>query len=181
MTTLMVTGHRQILPPGGANPPWPDTNRLVAEHCNKLRDAIAIHMLGSLWPDSKDTCITGMAIGADQIFAEAVIILKDHGYQLSLIAALPFVGQESKWPEASKAKYNQILSRCDQVVAVSPPGYEAWKMQKRNEWMVNNADHVLAIWNGSKSGGTYNCLRYAQTLKKPMLRLDPQTLAFSQV
>ena len=32
-------------------------------------------------------------------------------------------------------------------------------MQKRNEFMVDNSDLVVAVWNGT-SGGTANCLAY---------------------
>jgi uncharacterized phage-like protein YoqJ len=34
-------------------------------------------------------------------------------------------------------------------------------MQRRNEWMVERADVILALWNGS-SGGTANCVAYAR-------------------
>lgn len=181
MTTLMVTGHRKILPPGGANPPWPDANQLVAAHHQKMQDTVAMHLLGMMNQMDLDTCITGMALGADQIFAKAAISLKELGYSLGLIAALPFAGQESKWPSASKATYNQILSKCDQCVPVSEPGYAAWKMQKRNEWMVDRADYVLAVWDGNQGGGTYNCVSYAIQQRKSMLRLDPSSLEFSQI
>ncbi len=34
-------------------------------------------------------------------------------------------------------------------------------MQKRNEYMVDKSNLVLAIWNGDKSGGTWNTIKYA--------------------
>jgi uncharacterized phage-like protein YoqJ len=45
-------------------------------------------------------------------------------------------------------------------------------MQIRNEWMVDNAHIVLALWDGS-SGGTGNCIKYAnrKSVNKPIINL----------
>lgn len=45
-------------------------------------------------------------------------------------------------------------------------------MQIRNQWMVDRADQVIGIWDGT-SGGTANCLEYATSKNKPILRIDP--------
>jgi uncharacterized phage-like protein YoqJ len=34
-------------------------------------------------------------------------------------------------------------------------------MQRRNEWMVDRADKLVALWDGSW-GGTFNCIEYAR-------------------
>ena len=101
-------------------------------------------------------CISGMALGWDMAFAEAAILLG-----VPLCAAVPFVEQPSQWPEASQHRYFEILDRADRVFMVCPPGYSAKKMQIRNEWMVDNSDMLLALWDGS-AGGTLNCIKYAK-------------------
>lgn len=45
-------------------------------------------------------------------------------------------------------------------------------MQKRNEYMVNLADKVIAVWGGS-SGGTANCVRYAKSVGKEIIIIKP--------
>ncbi len=45
-------------------------------------------------------------------------------------------------------------------------------MQVRNEYMVDRADLVLALWNGTP-GGTGNCVRYARTRGVPVFVIDP--------
>ena len=47
------------------------------------------------------------------------------------------------------------------------------KMQKRNIWMVDNADVLVAIWDGS-SGGPKNTVEYTRKVKKPILHIDPK-------
>lgn len=104
---------------------------------------------------------TGMAQGFDMDFALCVIELRlEMKGGIYLNAAVPFKGQEIMWSDDIKYAYCEILDQCDSVVEVSEPGYEAWKMQKRNEFMVDMTEHVMAFWNGRK-GGTKNCIRYA--------------------
>lgn len=113
-------------------------------------------------------CICGMALGVDTIFAINCLF-----HAIPLIAAIPFKGQEKKWPEKSQEIYNKILSHeLVEVVYVNNPGYASWKMQKRNEYIVNNCNILLAIWDGSE-GGTGNCIGYATSIKKEILIIDP--------
>lgn len=109
--------------------------------------------------------ITGMAIGWDMALALACGELN-----IPFVAAVPFKGQEARWPEKTVDLYNRLLGKASEVVYVCEPGYEAWKMQERNEYMVDRADLILALWNGS-SGGTANCIQYAQKVHKPVLNV----------
>ena len=109
--------------------------------------------------------ISGMALGWDQAFAQAALEL-----EIPLIAAVPFLGQERAWPQSSQEKWKTILDRAEEVVTVSTGGYAVWKMQKRNEWMVDQSDRVLALWDGS-SGGTGNCITYADKMSRPISNL----------
>lgn len=109
-----------------------------------------------------DVVISGMALGWDKAVAFAALALK-----IPLVAALPFRGQEKVWPVVAQIEYHDILSRASKVVYVDPHGYAPWKMQRRNEWMVDSADKILALWNGS-AGGTANCIKYARKKEKPI-------------
>lgn len=112
--------------------------------------------------------ISGMALGVDTLFALIAMEM-----DIPLIAALPFRGQESKWPQKSQILYNQILNwKKTEVHVVCDGGYAPWKMQKRNEWMVDNCEHLIAVWDGT-DGGTHNCVRYAKKVKKPVIRFNP--------
>lgn len=88
---------------------------------------------------------------------------------IPMIAAVPFEGQEKRWNSLDQGRYRDILGEAHTVHIVSPGGYEPWKMQARNEWMVDNCNILAAMWNGS-SGGTANCIRYAQAKER---KIDP--------
>lgn len=112
-----------------------------------------------------DKIISGMALGWDMAWANAGIRL---GYPV--IAAVPFEGQERMWRNEFKKDYFKLLDQCSEIIYVSDPGYAVWKMQKRNEWMVDNCDTVVALWNGTQ-GGTANCIKYANKVNKPIVNL----------
>lgn len=101
--------------------------------------------------------ISGMALGWDTALAEAALTLG-----IPLAAYVPFAGQESLWPPASQTRFNELCAAAAEVRIICPGGYSAAKMQVRNEAMVRDSGLVLALWNGDLSGGTYNCVRFAQ-------------------
>jgi len=43
-----------------------------------------------------------------------------------------------------------------------------------NEWMVDNSSILIAIYDGSKNGGTFNCIEYAKNKGKEIIVIDPK-------
>ena len=119
--------------------------------------------------------ITGMALGVDQVFAQAVLELKDEGVNISLTCAIPCFNHPSKWPNSSKVLYDSILNRADNIVITTKEEYTRSCMQKRNIWMVNKCNLLIGVWNGS-SGGTFNCLQYCDRINKEKYIIDPSTI-----
>lgn len=116
--------------------------------------------------------ITGMALGVDTVFALAVLELKEEGYNIQLYCAIPCRNHSCKWIEESIQQYNDILSKADTVKLVSDEEYKPYLMQKRNEYMVDLADKVIAVWDGTK-GGTANCVQYAKKVGKEIIKVNP--------
>lgn len=114
--------------------------------------------------------ISGMALGVDQWAAHIATKLN-----IPFLAAVPFAGQEGVWPAQSKKIYKFLLEKAAEVVIVCEGGYSAAKLQKRNEWMVNHCDLLIAIWDGTQ-GGTGNCVEYAKGQGKEIFRINPKEL-----
>jgi uncharacterized phage-like protein YoqJ len=159
----MVTGHRpQKL--GGYKTPNP-TERWVRAHLHAV-----LARMKARHPDL--VAVSGMAVGVDQIFVEEAIRLG-----IPFIAAVPFEGQESRWPAARQRYYRDLLAQAHQVILVSEvDGYEAdtirGQLLIRNVWMVNHSDVTIAVWDGSP-GGTGHAVKAAWTAGRPVLCLDP--------
>jgi uncharacterized phage-like protein YoqJ len=117
-----------------------------------------------------EKAISGMALGVDQWAANICFKLG-----IPFVAAMPFLEQDSVWPEASKKTFRALLNKAAEQVIVSEGGYTAAKMQVRNEWMVDHCDVLIAVYNGADSGGTFNCIKYAQGIGKKIIFIDPNS------
>lgn len=101
--------------------------------------------------------ISGMALGWDQALAQAAINL-----EITFVAAIPCFNQEKMWSQEFKNKYSAMINHplCTKHY-VSNMDYTPDCMQKRNEWMVDNCNILLALWDKTP-GGTKNCVDYAE-------------------
>lgn len=158
MTTIAFTGYR---PPklGGYQTPNP-----IYDYVYQELEQLFIQL-------KPDKCISGMAQGFDLMAAELTLKLK-----IELVAAVPFQGQELYWPVDITKKYRSILKQAGMTIFCSSGEYAAHKYQIRNEWMVNHCDILLACINANEtSGGTFNCVEYAKSQKKPIYYIHPES------
>lgn len=110
--------------------------------------------------------ISGGALGWDQALAWAAL-----EQRIPLALAVPFEGQERRWPETSRERYRELRALATWECVTSPGGYSAEKMHARDRWMVDNSTHVLALWNGADDGGTATTVRYAQRVGAPVFNV----------
>lgn len=106
------------------------------------------------------TFIIGIARGVDIWAGEIVLQLRQTNPSIHLIAASPYQGFESRWAADWQRRYNAILEQADLVRFVCK-GYSKACFQIRNEWMVDRAARVIAVYNG-EPGGTRNTIEYAK-------------------
>ena len=151
---VSFTGHRPGKL-GGFDIPNPVYDHVCSEVTRLLKE---------LKPEK---AVSGMAVGLDQWAAQICVDM-----HIPLIAAVPFEGQEVIWPRESQDVYRALLAKADEIVTVSEGVYKGWKMQKRNEWMVDHSDVIIGVWDGS-GGGTANCLKYAHEINKMIYRIHP--------
>lgn len=156
------TGHR----PDKLNGYSPNDNKQLLW---KLNEVIIDHI------ETKGVSlfISGMALGIDMWSARIVLKLKEKYPHIQLICAVPCKNHPAKWGEESRKEWQYIIDRADKVVYVSNEPYTAWCMQKRNEWMSDNSDYVIAVWDESP-GGTGNCVRYAVKIEKDITYINPK-------
>lgn len=156
---IAITGHR----PNKLGNDYNLTSPLLKKIESKLQSII---------DDKKPTLlITGMALGIDTLWAKLAI--KNN---IPFIAAIPCEGHESRWPDSSKKIYYEILTNplCT-IHYVSEEAYTNCCMQKRNEYMVDECDLLIAVWDGT-AGGTYNCVKYAKEQKREIIRIKPNEI-----
>ncbi len=106
-----------------------------------------------------------MAMGVDLIAAEIVIKLKKQYENITLEAAIPCRNQTDKWSFDYVERYKNILEYCDKITYISET-YTYNCMLKRNRYMVDNSDVVIAVWNGVSRSGTGATIHYANSKNK---------------
>ena len=120
--------------------------------------------------DGMNVFISGMARGVDLWAADIVLRLRDGGEPIKLICASPFEGFERSWNFDSQQLYADIMRRADLVRFICS-GYSRYCFQIRNEWMVDRAARVIAVFNG-KPSGTKNTINYANKVGVPICVID---------
>jgi len=120
------------------------------------------------------TFITGMALGTDLLAAEVVLGMKKTRPDVELVGAIPCADQSARWTEPARRRYEAIRARLDNS-CVFQDVYTRDCMDKRNRFMADNSEYVIAVWNGTK-GGTCQTVRYARKLKRGIFIINPDTL-----
>ena len=154
------TGHRAAKLPWGFNEQDP--------RCVQLKQQI-YDAIDAIYDSGVRHYICGMANGCDMYFGEAVLELKKAKKDVTLEAAVPFAGQADHWREPEKSRWQKIYNGSDYITVVSKT-YTKDCMNKRNRYMVDNCNVLLAAYNGTK-GGTQNTILYGIRSKKEVIQI----------
>ena len=168
--TCAFTGHRPQSLPFGFNE--------SDERCVALKQKLRNEIIRLIEENGVTHFISGMAIGVDMYSAEIVLGLKAK-YNITLECAIPCETQAEKWSEPLRNRYYEIASKCDKE-AMLQHHYTPGCMDKRNRYMVDHADYIIAVWDG-RASGTSKTVRYAQHQGKPIRVINPKTLEVEDV
>lgn len=160
------TGHRPKSLPFGYNE--------EEASCKELKELLSENIERQITENGVAHFISGMAMGVDIFAAEAVLKLRKKYPQIKLECAIPCETQANKWSEGWRNRYFDIIHRSD-VAKTLQTHYTPDCMMKRNKYMVDNSDVVIAVWNGLKSG-TGNTVNYAVKSGKKVIIIDPNKL-----
>ncbi len=114
---------------------------------------------------------TGMARGIDLMCGEIVLELQQT-MNVRLFCAIPCRNQCYGWRAAEVAVYKRILAGAAGVVYVSPNDYADGCMQKRNRYLVDTAQYVIAVYDGQR-GGTMSTVNYAKRKQRTVIIINP--------
>lgn len=162
------TGHRPVKFAFGYNEDVPN--------CIAIKSALEYEIVNMI-DNGVTVFISGMALGVDTWAAEIVLRLKEDKYPaLKLYCAIPCKGQENKWSAAAQKRYKSILQRAYRVSVLSQ-SYTRDCMFKRDKWMVDHAQYLIAVLkDGEESSGTGLTVKYAKEKERDIIRINPDTL-----
>lgn len=139
--------------------------------CVKLKQLL-LQQITVLTEKGVTKFLSGMAQGVDLWAAELVLALREKSVPVSLTCVLPCETQADRWPAVAQARYQSVLRRADETIWVHR-AYTPKCMLERDRYLVDNAQYVLAVYNGEARGGTAATVRYARKQGRHLTVIDP--------
>ncbi len=145
------TGHRP------SRLPWGSSEEDY--RCTRFKE-LMVREITTLYQQGVRHFITGMALGADLYFGETVLSLRQQWEDISLECAIPCRNQTRNWSESQIQRYHNLLQR-SQYETLIQEHYSHDCMMRRNRYMVNHSQYLIAGYDGSPKGGTARTIAYA--------------------
>lgn len=160
---IMTTGHRPDKFKGG----W--SGYMQTAEGRQMHDDMRHFIRDRVDKHGHVTVHSGMSQGADAIFAWAAISEKqENPDKIALHLDIPFEGQESKWPNDVRRRYNSLRDAADsETVYAEEFSNSAYMI--RNRGMVDAANECTAVYNGNDlMGGTRKTVEMIIMSDKPL-------------
>lgn len=119
--------------------------------------------------------ISGGALGTDMFAAEAVLDLQEKYPWIVLEMVSPFDAQPARWGKEHQMRHSRLFAAAD-IVTATGREYTKACMFRRNRYLVENADLLLAAYDGQPGGTAMTC-EYARELGIPIQLIMPTTHA----
>lgn len=122
----------------------------------------------------------GGALGVDQWAGEILLRLKEQPEygDIELVVALPFEDHDADWDARSRSRLRFLMDHSAETVTVGTPAESAAICyKKRNYYMVDHTDCLLAVYDNNRSirSGTGMTVNYAKKKGLPIVLIHPDT------
>lgn len=115
--------------------------------------------------------LSGGALGMDMYAAEIVLEFRQQYPWIGLEMVIPFDSQPDKWNDLYKERYRALLDKAD-IVTFTSHEYSKGAIFLRNRYLVDNADLLLAAYDG-QPGGTQLTCNYARKAGIDVCKIPP--------
>lgn len=150
---VMITGHRKFSEP--------ETLWLQKELRKTAKRLASFHGLEEI--------ITGMALGADTMWAQIALELNT-----PFAAYVPFEAQADTWPEADRKLWRELREKASREEVIGPH-FSVGYLHARNDAMIRDSDLCVAALRQSETrGGTVSAVKKVRALNKPLIIVDPE-------
>lgn len=156
------TGYRPQKMPWG----FDEKDLRCADFKRRVKDAIQ-----SLYEQGYRHFISGGALGMDMFAAEAVVELRAVHPDMILEMVSPFDDQAAKWSPELRVRHDRLFEQAD-VTTATGHAYTKAALFRRNHYLVDNADLLLAAYDGQPSGTAMTC-ELARQYDVPVLTIQP--------
>lgn len=172
---LSLTGHRPTKLDGYK---LYGSNHMLRPYYQRLYNRLILAITNALSKYDTVECHSGMALGADTIWALAIVAMKQqHPTRVTFVAEIPDYNQPSRWFGADQARWQELIDQADVIntyASQNPNRSYPYILNQRNIGMIQACDVLIAIYDGISTGGTANGVRDGKRLGKRIVTLDPE-------
>lgn len=147
--TISITGHRP--------------EKLINSE-SEIKKRIRAVLLDKI-KAGKTNIMTGLSRGVELYSGEVVLEIKKVYPEVSLTVVLPYDNYEKNWNTEIKIRYQNVIKEADEIICIKDK-YSREALVKRNEYLIDNACELIAVYNGEK-GNTKDMLSYAKKQNVP--------------
>lgn len=112
-------------------------------------------------------CISGMALGSDQLFVDAAVSL-----ETPFFSYVPFDDQAVKWDQEEQERWKKLREKAawERVLGER---YDVRLLHSRNDMILRDSDVLVVVNDPAKrSGGTWSTLKKALKMTKPIIMVN---------
>lgn len=146
--TCCVTGHRDI----------------PAEQVGHIKKSLEQEVDRAI-SDGFTCFVSGFADGVDLLFVGIVAARIAKNPALKLVAAIPYRRRLDALQKSGRTK--ALIDLCAEIY-VAAEDYHPSVYAKRNRYMVERSDRVIAVYDGREKGGAVGTIRLAHTMGKEL-------------
>lgn len=154
--TLGITGHQEL--------------------STEVEAFVKARLRADLQAQPEVLCVSSLAIGADQLFAQAALACA-----APLHAVVPCQHYEDTFSSPlALAQYQYLLAQASSVETLDYDQPSSAAFLAAGQRVADLSDKLVAVWDGKPArgeGGTADIVAYAQHLGKPVLVLWPSASA----
>ena len=127
-------------------------------------------------------CHSGMALGADTVWAQAIVECQQkYGRdRIRFIADIPDEKQPSRWiNKVDRDRWKDLVDKADEIRQYAHQNIGrsyAYILNQRNIGMIKACDILIAIYNGDATGGTANGVRDGNRMNKFISYIHPDSV-----
>lgn len=170
--TCAITGYR----PSRFRFKYNENNR----DCKRLKRRME-EQFSLLYRQGVHHFIVGGALGVDMWAGEILLTMKEKPEfsEIRLTMVLPFEGYDTNWDQKSKTRNSRIRNLAEVLVVGNEPGISSYI--KRNHFIVNQADIILAVFDNDRNSrsGIAMTVQYAERKKRSIVFIDPNNSVVS--
>ncbi len=123
------------------------------------------------------TFLSGMAQGFDLLAAERVLAARQLHDDVRLCCVVPYSAQARSFSESDRRRYALVLEQADEVIELESH-YSHGVYYRRNKYLIEHSEIVIAYYDGLGKGGTAYTIRCAKQKRREIRNLYP-TMQYS--